>query len=713
MGEVRRLFTYARAQGRHLTFRAAGTSLSGQAVGDDIVVEVGAAWRGIRVLDGGARVWAQPGAIGGHVNRLLAQHRRRIGPDPASIDAATVGGILVNNASGMCCGVAQNSYHTLDSLTVLLADGTIVDTARPDAAGRLRRENPALHAGLAALRDRVRGDAALSAAIRRVFSLKNTTGYALESFLDYDDPDEILAHLMFGSQGTLGFVAALTLRTVADPAARATGLVLFDDLRAAGEAVPGLKAAGASAVEIMDAAALRAQKNEAIEVALQDRSAALLVEIAGEDAATLEAGVAAARRALEGFGLAQPLRFTEDAALRQRLWHLRKGLFPAIGGARPLGTATVIEDVAVPVTDLAAAVGDLQALFARHALSGTAIFGHAKDGNLHFVLAEDFTKPGAVPRYAQFMQDLVDVVLGRYGGALKAEHGSGRNMAPFVRAQWGDAAYGLMQEVKRLLDPCGILNPGVLLAADPEGHLRHLKDLPAVSPIVDRCIECGFCEPRCPSRDVTLTPRQRIVILRELARPPLATEEARRFRADLEDELDYAGIETCVGDSMCQTSCPVQIGATAAAMARGGGGVPGRPHGADPGAGAHRAAAGGARRTRTGNTLSAARGGAATPGAGAPAGSRCSGSHRRLLAELPHAFTGPAARRKTRSLCTPRDRNPRGDGCPGPAPAECLVCVLWPRFREQRLRGSVGAVGCAPRLSAQGHHRGRAASRRH
>jgi D-lactate dehydrogenase len=557
LDDLRHLMAYAARHQRHLTFRGAGTSLSGQAVGDDILVEIGASWRDARVLDQGRRISMQPGIIGGHVNGLLAPYGRRLGPDPASIDSATIGGILANNASGMCCGIAQNSYQTLDSLTVALANGTVVDTATPDADARLRREQPALHAGVALLRDRTRADPELVRTIRRVLALKNTTGYLLAAFLDEDEPARILARLMIGSQGTLGFIAAATLRTVEDLPARATALVVFADAFGAASVVPALRDLGCAAVEILDAAALRACGQD---VPAAAASAALLIEFAAADEEALRAAVAPVESELARQPRAAECRFTSDPVARERLWRIRKGLLPSIGSRRPTGTAVVIEDVAVPVEALAAAIVDLQQLFVRHDLVGTAIFGHAKDGNLHFVMAEDFAQPAAVARYAAFMQDLVELVLGRYGGALKAEHGSGRNMAPFVRAQWGEAAYGLMRELKRLLDPAGILNPGVILTDDSGAHLRNLKTLPAVSPIVDACIECGFCEPRCPSRDVTLSPRQRIVVLRELARAIDAG-----WRDELARDFEHGGIETCVRDGMCGTSCPVSID-TGAAM---------------------------------------------------------------------------------------------------------------------------------------------------
>jgi len=554
LAEVRALFAWARRQRRHLTFRAAGTSLSGQAVTDDVLVELGSYWRRFRILDSGRRVWAQPGVIGGRVNRFLQGSHRRLGPDPASIDAAMLGGILANNASGMCCGVAQNSYHTLAAMTLVLADGSVVDTALADADERLLRDAPPVHAGLRRLRDDVRADASLAAKIRRKFSGKNTTGYSLNAFLDHERPAEILARLMIGSEGTLGFIADATLDTVPDPPFRATALAVFDQLREAGAAVPALAMAGAAALEILDAASLRAIQPELrLPLELGADSAALLVDLRYEDEAGLDAAIDASIQTLRRFRIRGETSFTRDPRERARLWHLRKGLAAATSARRPPGTAFVTEDVAVPVERLAEAIADFQALFARLGLPDTAIFGHAKDGNLHFVLSEDLRRPESVARYAAFISALVELV-GRYDGALKAEHGSGRNMAPFVRTEWGDAAWETMWRVKRLLDPDAILNPGVVLSRDPETHLKHLKPVPSISPLVDRCIECGYCESGCPSRDLTLTPRQRIAVLREIE-----ASGDRDRRAALLRDFDYDGVATCVGDGVCEASCPVKI----------------------------------------------------------------------------------------------------------------------------------------------------------
>jgi D-lactate dehydrogenase len=561
LDEVRALFAYARAHRRHLTLRTAGTSLSGQAVTDDILVELAPFWRSYRVLDEGRRLWSQPGVVGGYLNRVLAPLGRRLGPDPASIDACMIGGIVANNASGMCCGVAQNSYHTLDAMHFMLADGTALDTGRPDADEELRRARPDLHAALAALRDEVRAEGALAARIRAKFARKQTTAYALNALLDHDAPAQILAHLMVGSQGTLGFLADVTLRTVPEPAQRATALLYFAELAEAGAAVAPLGAAGAAALEIMDAASLRSQAGDReYPFPIGDRTAALLAEFRADAADALSAQVREAEQRLAGFRLLAPAAFTTDPAERDRHWHLRKGLFPSVGGMRPSGTAVVIEDVVVPVERLAEAITDLQALYLEHGFDEAITFGHARDGNLHFVFAKDFADPATVRRYDAFMRALVGLVVGKYDGALKAEHGSGRNMAPFVRDEWGDRAYGVMQRIKGLLDPDGILNPGVVLNDDPAVHLKDLKALPTISPTADKCIECGFCEPRCPSRDLTLTPRQRIVVTRELERLAAGDGAARReWREALEADFDYEGIATCSRDSMCSTSCPVHI----------------------------------------------------------------------------------------------------------------------------------------------------------
>jgi D-lactate dehydrogenase len=558
--EVKGVLEACRRHRAPVTFRAAGTSLSGQAVTDSVLMVLGDGWNRAAVEGDGAVIRLQPGVIGAAANRRLAAFARKIGPDPASIDTAKIGGIAANNASGMCCGTADNSYQTLASMRLVLADGTVVDTGDAASVAGFRRSHAALLGGLAALVARVKADPELSARIQRKFAIKNTTGYSLNALIDFDDPLDVLTHLMIGSEGTLGFISEISYRTVPDHPGKASALLLFADVAEACRAVQRLKAgAPVSAAELMDRASLRSVEDKpgmpAAIRGLADGVAALLVETRAADAASLAANIAAVVKALDGLTLLHRPAFTDDPAEYGTLWKIRKGLFPAVGAVRRVGTTVIIEDVAFPIEHLAEATTELQAIMARHGYSEAIIFGHALDGNLHFVFTQDFGHPDEVARYARFMDEVCAMVAGRFGGSLKAEHGTGRNMAPFVELEWGEKATALMWEIKGLLDPDGLLNPGVVLDRNPKAHLENLKALPAAHPLVDTCIECGFCEPQCPSHGFTLSPRQRIVGWREISRRQAAGEP----HGDWLQAYGWQGLDTCAACGLCATACPVGI----------------------------------------------------------------------------------------------------------------------------------------------------------
>jgi D-lactate dehydrogenase len=551
----------AAASGIPLTFRSGGTSLSGQAGTDAILVDTRRHFRDITVLDGGTRVTVQPGATVRQVNARLAGYGYKLGPDPASESACTIGGVVANNSSGMACGTEFNTYRTLESAILILPSGTVLNTADRDADGRLAHHEPVLYEGLQRLRDRVRGDAASVRTIRQQFSLKNTMGYGLNSFLDFTDPIDILIHLVIGSEGTLAFVAEATFRTIPVRPHLATGLLVFPHLRHATDVLPDLVAAGFATIELMDATSLRvAQQDPQADATLRsiavDQHAALLVEFQETSAADLGARVAAGADLIDHLPLALPAALSGDARTRAGLWHIRKGLYATVAGNRPSGTTALLEDIAVPVAALADTCGQLVELFGRHGYDDSVIFGHAKDGNIHFLLNERFDQPHLVDRYVAFTEDMVDLVLG-HQGTLKAEHGTGRIMAPFVRRQYGEELYDVMVAVKHLCDPGGLLNPGSVLTTDPLSHVAHLKSTPTVEAEVDRCVECGYCEPVCPSKDLTLTPRQRIVLRREIARAEAAGDDA--LVTELGADYQYDAIDTCAADGMCQTACPVLI----------------------------------------------------------------------------------------------------------------------------------------------------------
>jgi len=557
--EVLGALAVCREQRAPLTFRAAGTSLSGQAISDSVLLVLGDGWRGAALGPNAETIMLQPGVIGGHANRLLAPFGRKIGPDPASIDAAKVGGIAANNASGMCCGTRENSYHTLAGMRLVLADGAVLDTGDAASVAAFRRTRAELLLGLTMLARRVRDDTALAERIRHKYRMKNTTGYGLNALVDFSDPLDILTHLMIGSEGTLGFISSITYRTVPDHAHKATALILFDRLRTACEAVTALKPTPVAAVELMDRAALASVQNQpgvpAAVATLGEDAAALLVEVRGEDGAQLGRNLDTALAALDGIPTAAPIGFTTDPAQCAALWKVRKGTFPSVGSRRATGTTVIIEDVAFPVERLADATHDLQRLMHAHGYHDAIIFGHALEGNLHFTFPQDFGSAAEVQRYARFMDQVTQLVVTKYDGALKAEHGTGRNMAPFVELEWGADGVALMREIKRLFDPEGLLNPGVILNDDAQAHLKHLKPLPAAHELVDKCIECGFCEPLCPSAGLTFTPRQRITSWREIAHLERAGADTDGLRAS----YGHDAIDTCAGCGLCATACPVGI----------------------------------------------------------------------------------------------------------------------------------------------------------
>jgi D-lactate dehydrogenase len=558
--EVGRVLQAGARTGMPVTLRSGGTSLSGQCLTDGVLVDVRRNFRGITIEDGGMRARVQPGATVRQVNGALARHGRKLGPDPASESACTIGGVVANNSSGMSCGITGNTYKTLESMTLVLASGTVVDTAAPDANQKLRHHEPELFDGLLRLRDRVRTNPNSVSIIEHQFSMKNTMGYGLNSLLDHDEPAELLARLVIGSEGTLGFVAEAVFRTLPLLGHAATGLVIFDSLLAANEALPDIVATGATAIELMDAQSLRVGKMEAdahplIRDLNVNQHAALLVEYQAATAEELSEAQAQGTRVLDSLAVSEPAVLSREAATRASLWHLRKGLYATVAGARPSGTTALLEDVVVPVESLARTSSQLIELFDRYGYENSVIFGHAKDGNIHFMLTDLFEGTG-LERYETFTEDLVDLVLGE-GGSLKAEHGTGRVMAPYVRRQYGDELYGVMREVKALFDPSGMLNPGVIITDDPAVHLKNIKSTPTIEAEADRCVECGYCEPVCPSRDLTLTPRQRIVVKRAIA--TAHDEGDTGLAAELEKDYEYEGVQTCAVDGMCQTACPVLI----------------------------------------------------------------------------------------------------------------------------------------------------------
>lgn len=560
--EVRAVMNTAKSEGLSVTFRAAGTSLSGQAITDGVLCVLGDGWRNISILDDGERITLGPAIIVSEANARLKPYDRKIGPDPASQNTCKIGGVVSNNSSGMCCGVSQNTYHTMHRLRLILTDGTLLDSGDMASREAFKLARPDILEGLQNLSDETKRDNQLVDIIRRKYEIKNTVGYSLNALIDFDDPIDILVHMMVGSEGTLGFISEITYNTVPDHPHKATALVPFVTNHKAAEGVQALQQVGVSAAEFIERKALATVEHfpamKTVKGLLNDTSPAVLIEIMAQSDELLNIEIDKAINAMEAVGtLSRPV-FIKDPEIQLGLWDIRKGLFASAGADRPKGTVMLTEDVAVPIHRLADAVDDLRIILDRHHYYEGIIFGHALAGNLHFQMHADFTIESERNRFDAFTADLAHLVSVTYKGSLKAEHGTGRAIAPFVEQEWGKKAYALMHNIKNLFDNEKLLNPGVLLNDDKKVHVQETKHMATSDDIVDLCIECGFCEPACPSAGLTLSPRQRIAVTREHAR--LEKDGSNdELRIALEQGFVHAGMDTCAGCNLCSLRCPIGI----------------------------------------------------------------------------------------------------------------------------------------------------------
>lgn len=559
--EISHLLAAHFAKGTPITFRSGGTSLSGQSLSDSVLMDSRRNFKKIYIKEGGKVITVDPGISVREINNRLKPYGYKFGPDPASEIAATVGGVIANNSSGMVCGTAENAYKTILSAQIIFTDGSRFDTADVDAENRLREIQPQLLETIMTQKKIIESSPTMKAEIARQYRGKNTMGYSVNAFLDYSNPVDILLHLLVGSEGTLAYIAEATFSTIALKPFAETNLLVFPSLAAANDSLTALVASGAAAIELLDKTSLQVAQREdrampELKMLSIDKQAALIVEYQALTEVALKDQVTQADEIIKSLNLATPSISADTLARRNDLWHIRKGLYATVAGARTAGTTALLEDIAVPVSSLAETCESLISLFEKFEYHDSVIFGHAKDGNIHFMLNEDFREQSSQNRYRDFTEEMVDLVLG-YKGTLKAEHGTGRVMAPFVRRQFGDDLYKVMVAIKRAFDPRGILNPDVIITENPAIHLENYKISPTVEEEVDRCVECGFCEQGCPSKALTLTPRQRITARR-------ATEAARisgdsRLARALEKSFTYDGIETCAVDGMCAISCPVGI----------------------------------------------------------------------------------------------------------------------------------------------------------
>ncbi len=551
--EVARLLSDANEMGLPVTFRAAGTSLSGQAITDSILIVAGKNWEKYSVADDASTITLEPGIVGERVNEILAPYGKIFSPDPASKKSAMVGGIVMNNASGMNCGTHANSDRVLVSARIVFADGTVLDTGSEESRAEFVKTHGDFVKKIEELRDRVMADEQLVARIRHKYAIKNVTGLNIYPFVLYTDPFEIITHLLVGSEGTLAFASQFTMNTGHKYKHSASAMLYFSTMKEACDAVVAMKPGPVFSAEILDKKSL-----SSVNDTTGEGLTAVLTETKADTKEELNANIEKIKELIAPFNLYVPANFTDNPEEYSKYWAIRSGIFPSVGGTRPLGTTVIIEDIAFHIEDLTQATLDLEEMLLKHGYDDSCIYGHALEGNYHFIIAQSFETEDDVKKYQNLMLEIEKLVVDKYDGSLKAEHGTGRNMAPFVKHEWGEKAYEIMKEVKTLFDPNNILNPGVIFNDDPECYIKGIKPLPLTNDHVNKCIECGFCEVNCMSCGFTMSSRQRIVVQRELSRLRATGEDPQRLKR-LEEQFKYYGNETCAGDGMCSTSCPMKI----------------------------------------------------------------------------------------------------------------------------------------------------------
>ena len=562
--EVRRLIRLCQQCGTPFTFRAAGSSLSGQCSSEDVLIVCNDGFKKMEVIDDGKALKCECGVIGSDANDLLKPYNRKIGPDPATLATALVGGILNNNSSGMCCGTAQNSYKTIRSIRVVLLDGSILDTSDQKSIDQFLKEKPQMVEDILQLRKEILADEELTHLIHHKYKIKNTTGYGLNSLVDFEDIIDIINHLFIGSEGTLGFVSEIVYNTVEDVPHKGCGLMFFSTLNDASLAVVALANMGREkvvAAEMMDYQSLKAvQTLENVPEFVREvpeGTSAILFQTESYSKETVDENLAFIKEQLKDIPTAIPSLYSQDPKEYDSWWAIRKGILPIVGGQRRKGTTVITEDVCFQIEDFTKGIEMLTELFYKYDfVDGGVIFGHALSGNVHFNITPDFSDPKDTKNFGDLVKEMSERVSG-FGGSLKAEHGTGRMVAPFIEMEWGKKAYEINRRIKAIFDPERILNPDVIITDDPDVYKKNLKAQCAIDDAFTICMECGFCEKHCPSRNLTLTPRQRIALLRETKR--LEDEGNYALAAELRKGYEYYGIETCAACSMCKGLCPLSI----------------------------------------------------------------------------------------------------------------------------------------------------------
>ena len=533
---------YALSRGIPLTPRAAGTNLTGSAIGSGIILDVS---RMNRILEVNREErWArvQPGIILAELNKQLSSHGLLFGPDPSSGDMCKLGGMIANNSSGPHTLRYGSVKDNIQAIRVCLASSSWIE-ARSYALTDPTLER--LLTSVPALRDVLvltQAHADLIAAKQPTVS-KNSCGYNLFGVADgltqgYFD----LPKLFVGSEGTLGVVSEAKLALMDKPVATMTALIHFRSLEEVGEAVPQLLTLRPSALEVMDANTLNLIGRGHYGIP-DDAAATLLVEL---DADSLEVDLReqadAMRDLCRRYKLAAELTLAFDAAQREQLWKARKALYPTLYRFDPKKKPiNFVDDVVVPAERISELIRYLENFFGGRQVP-VAIFGHIGNGNAHIVPLLDVNDAGDFQKMVQAYQEIHSTVLNRFGGSICGEHGDGRVRAEFVKTMFGEELYDLFVQVKQAFDPGNILNPGIKLSEAPfTDHIDYTR-------LSKSCATCAKCNSVCPVYDVFQS-----------------EDMSARGWFEIVTATDYTYlnsqrvVESCLNCKSCRTICPAGV----------------------------------------------------------------------------------------------------------------------------------------------------------
>ena len=568
-GDVLAVLEYARQNRIPITARGGGSGLAGQTLGRGIILDFSKYFQRIADIDatrGTVRV--QPGVIQAQLNRVLRRHGMRFAPDPSSAPWCTLGGMLANNAGGSHTIKHGATRENTVSVRAALSDGTVIDTVPLPLPGQ-GTWTPGPQARLASGLLEVVTSQREAIDRHEPRTRRNASGYALRAAVK-DSID--LAQILVGSEGTLGLILDSTLRTVPIPKARATALALFDDLEKSGAAVVEILEFDPSAVELLDRTFVQVIRaaDKAMGATLPDGTEAILiVELEGDDAKEVQdrmerlAAVLIGRR-----DLATDVRRAARPEDTARIWAVRKAASPIL--SRREGTrrnTRFIEDAAIHPAQMAEFVRRLRALLRKYGLQA-AIFGHAGDCNLHCNPMLNQKDARDLSLMETMAEEFTDLVIGM-GGSLSGEHGDGRLRTPYLRRAYGPLV-DAFEKVKRLFDPQGILNPGIIVHDGSYGltdDLRYgegYRHSPTATSIddavwqkeIEKCHGCGACRNYCPvavaTRDEAATARAKANLLRSVI--------SGRLEPDVLATAEFKSVmDLCVNCQLCHSECPTAI----------------------------------------------------------------------------------------------------------------------------------------------------------